>query len=129
MALRVGFGAKCGLTPRSSGAPTAGHQARAAALFIIHRAGLASCRRRYSRGMAPTIVRDGQFRLFFFSREESRIHVHVAHPDGEAKFWLTPEVHLAVNVGLTQGQVRQAHAVVEAHLKEIQDAWVRHFGS
>jgi hypothetical protein len=79
--------------------------------------------------MAPTIVRDGQFRLFFFSREESRIHVHVAHPDGEAKFWLTPEVHLAVNVGLTQGQVRQAHAVVEAHLKEIQDAWVRHFGS
>jgi hypothetical protein len=39
--------------------------------------------------MAPTIVRDGQFRLFFVSREETRIHVHVAHPDGEAKFWLT----------------------------------------
>ena len=37
--------------------------------------------------MAPTIVRDGQFRLFFFSREETRIHVHVAHQDGEAKFW------------------------------------------
>jgi hypothetical protein len=79
--------------------------------------------------MAPTIARDGQFRLFFFSREEARIHVHVAHPDGEAKFWLTPEVHLANNVGLTQAQVRQAHAVVAAHLKEIQDAWVRHFGS
>ncbi len=28
--------------------------------------------------------------LFFFSREETRIHAHVAHPDGEAKFWLTP---------------------------------------
>jgi Domain of unknown function (DUF4160) len=40
--------------------------------------------------MAPTIVRDGQFRLFFFSREETRIHVHIAHPDGEAKFWLIP---------------------------------------
>ncbi len=36
----------CGLTPRSSGAPTAGHQARAAPWFILHRAGLASCRRR-----------------------------------------------------------------------------------
>ena len=79
--------------------------------------------------MAPTIVRDGQFRLFIFSREEARIHVHVAHPDGEAKFWLTPDVHLPANVGLTQAQVRQAHAVVEAHLKEILDAWVRHFGS
>ncbi len=45
--------------------------------------------------MAPTIVRDGQFRLFFFSREETRIHVHVSHVDGEAKFWLTPLVVLA----------------------------------
>ena len=78
--------------------------------------------------MAPTIARDGQFRLFFFSREEARIHVHVGHPDGEAKFWLTPSVHLAVNVGLSPLQVRQAHVVVEAHIEEIQDAWNRHFG-
>ena len=81
--------------------------------------------------MAPTIVRDGQFRLFFFSREEPRIHVHVAHPDGEAKFWLTPNVHLAVNMGLTPGQVRQVQqvqVVVNVHLKEIEDAWRRHFG-
>lgn len=78
--------------------------------------------------MAPTIVRDGQFRLFFFSREESRIHVHVAHLDGEAKFWLTPEIQLAVNIGLSPAQVRLAHAVVAAHLTEIEDAWHRHFG-
>ena len=82
----------------------------------------------YSPSMAPTIVRDGQFRLFFFSREETRIHVHVAHPEGEAKFWLTPSVHLAKNVGLSGVQIRQAQAVVEAHIKEIQDAWNRHFG-
>ena len=34
------------LTLRSSGAPTAGHQARAAPWFMLHRTGLASCRRR-----------------------------------------------------------------------------------
>ena len=79
--------------------------------------------------MAPTIVRDGQFRLFFFSREETRIHVHVAHPAGEAKFWLTPQVHLAVNIGLSPVQVRQAQAVVVAHIAEIENAWRRHFGS
>ena len=78
--------------------------------------------------MAPTIVRDGQFRLFFFSREETRIHVHVAHPDGEAKFWLTPAVSLAVNAGLSPTQIKQAQAVVEAHLPEIENAWHRHFG-
>ena len=78
--------------------------------------------------MAPTIVRDGQFRLFFFSREEARIHVHVAHADGEAKFWLTPEVVLANHTGLSATQIRQAQAVVNAHVKEIQDAWNHHFG-
>lgn len=82
----------------------------------------------YSGQMAPTIVRDGPFRLFFFSREESRIHVHVSHPGGEAKFWLTPDVHLAVNIGLSPVQVRQAQAVVSAHQQEIEDAWHRHFG-
>lgn len=78
--------------------------------------------------MAPTIVRDGQFRLFFFSREETRINVHVSHPDGEAKFWLTPEVSLANQTGLSASQIRQAQAVVNAHFKEIQDAWNHHFG-
>jgi hypothetical protein len=56
--------------------------------------------------MAPTIVRDGQFRLFFFSREETRIHVHVSHVDGEAKFWLTPQVGLANHTGLSATQLR-----------------------
>ena len=79
--------------------------------------------------MAPTIVRDGQFRLFFFSREELRVHVHVSHPDGEAKFWLTPSVHLALNVGLSALQLRQAQAIVEAHIEELQNAWHRHFSS
>jgi len=51
--------------------------------------------------MAPTIVRDGRFRLFFFSLQEPRIHVHAAHPEGEAKFRLKPSVHLAKNAGLS----------------------------
>ena len=79
--------------------------------------------------MAPTVLRDGPFRLFFFSREETRIHVHVAHPDGEAKFWLSPAVALAGHTGLSQRQLHQAQTVVEAHFKEIQDAWKHHFGS
>ena len=79
--------------------------------------------------MAPTVLRVGKFRLFFFSREEPRIHVHVAHPDGEAKFWLAPQVVLANYTGLSASQRREAQAVVEAHLEEIQNAWNRHFGS
>jgi len=93
------------------------------------RLGLANTPLRYSfPNMAPTVVRDGQFRLFFFSREELRIHVHVAHPEGEAKFWLTPSVHLAMNVGLSSVQLRQAQAIVETHIQEIENAWYSHFG-
>ena len=77
--------------------------------------------------MAPTVVRDGPFRLFFFSREEQRIHVHVAHPDGEAKFWLTPAVVVAASTGLSSRQLADAQTVVQAHLKEIEDAWRDHF--
>ena len=79
--------------------------------------------------MAPTVVRDGKFRLFFFLREEPRIHVHLSHPDGEAKFWLTPSVEVATSTGLSARQLRDAQAVVERHLVEIENAWNRHFGS
>ena len=79
--------------------------------------------------MAPTVARDGPYRLFFFSREEPRIHIHVAHPDGEAKFWLTPTVTVANHTGLSAVQLRDAHAVVVAHLEDINHAWKHHFGS
>jgi len=79
--------------------------------------------------MAPTIARDDQFRLFSFSREMTRIHVHVSHVDGEAKFWLTLQVALANHTVLSAAQLRQAQAVVNSNLKEIQDAWNHHFGA
>ncbi len=79
--------------------------------------------------MSPTVLRDGQFRFFFFSREESRIHVHVFHPEGEAKFWLTPHVHLATSVGLSPRLVREAQSIVEIHLGEITNAWHSHFNT
>jgi hypothetical protein len=52
----------------------------------------------------------------------------VAHPDGEAKFGLTPVVHLATSTGLSPKQITEAQVVVQAHVKEIQDAWQHHFG-
>lgn len=51
-------------------------------------------------GVSLTVLRVGSFRFFFFSREELRVRVHVQAPDGEAKFWLEPEIALAESVGL-----------------------------
>jgi len=78
--------------------------------------------------MSPTIFREGGFRFFFFSREESRLHVHVHHADGEATFWLEPGVELAQNYGLNDRQIRAAEALVRKHEHDIRAAWRKHFG-
>ena len=55
------------------------------------------------------------------------MHVHVSHPDGEAKFWLKPEVELATQTGLAKHVIGEAQQLAEDHLKEIIDAWNQHF--
>jgi ribosomal protein L16/L10AE len=79
--------------------------------------------------MSPTVFREGAFRFFFFSREEPRMHVHVNHPDGEAKFWLLPELMLATSIGLTPKQIKEAQQLATKHLEEIVHAWHNHFPS
>lgn len=51
-----------------------------------------------------------------------RIHVHVAHPDGEAKFWLDPRLALATQTGLSSAQLHAAQEVVERHIEEVRHA-------
>ena len=78
--------------------------------------------------MSPTVFREGKFRFFFFSREETRIHIHVTHTDGEAKFWLEPSIELALSKGLNSKQVNEALFLVQQHREEILNAWRLHFG-
>jgi hypothetical protein len=79
--------------------------------------------------MSPTILRDKGYRFFFFSREESRMHVHVSCGDGEAKFWLEPEITLARNVQLSGLQLKEIGQLIEVHVDELKTAWNKHFGS
>lgn len=55
--------------------------------------------------MSPTVLRVRGYRFYFFSREEPQSHVHVQHASGEAKFWLEPEIELAVDYGLGQTRI------------------------
>ena len=47
-----------------------------------------------SEPMSPTVFRDRGYRFFFFSREESRMHVHIAAKDGEASTGSSRPSHL-----------------------------------
>lgn len=77
--------------------------------------------------MSPTVLRQGGFRFYFFSREETRMHVHAHHSQGEAKFWLEPQVELAENHGLSRQRLARALRLVEENEHEIRRAWKGHF--
>ena len=77
--------------------------------------------------MSPTIFREKGYRFFFFSREETRMHVHVYCADGEAKFWLKPEIELARNYQLSRLQLKQLEEIIEEHYDEFTNAWQEHF--
>ena len=79
--------------------------------------------------LSPTVFRSGPFRFFFFPREETRPHVHVESADGEAKFWLEPEIESARSYGFTERDLRRIRTIIDEREAEIRDAWNRHFGS
>jgi hypothetical protein len=78
--------------------------------------------------VSPTVFRTGGYRFYFFSREERRMHVHVHHAEGEAKFWLEPEIELAQSHGLSALRVASALRFIRRHANEIRAAWKKHFG-
>jgi hypothetical protein len=75
----------------------------------------------------PTVFRWREYRFFFFSREEERPHEHVRCGDGEAKFWLDPEVSLAVNHHLSKRQLAETERVIKDRRDEIIESWREHF--
>lgn len=57
------------------------------------------------------------------------MHVHVYCSDGEAKFWLEPEIGLAKNYNLSQKQLTEIEDIIEVRQNEFISAWKEHLGS
>jgi hypothetical protein len=81
----------------------------------------------YVSRVSPTVFREGEFRFFFFSREEARRHVHVFSPEGEAKFWLEPSIELAVSKGVSESSLNRIERIITERQEEIIHAWNNHF--
>jgi diadenosine tetraphosphate (Ap4A) HIT family hydrolase len=77
--------------------------------------------------MSPTVFKENGYRFFFFSREEPRMHVHIVSRDGEAKFWLEPEIELARNYQYSRKQLKEIESLMETHYNELISAWRQHF--
>lgn len=77
--------------------------------------------------MSPTVFREKGYRFFFFSREETRMHVHIVSGDGEAKFWLEPEIALSKNYYYNSSQLKEIKSLIEVHYDELISTWQQHF--
>lgn len=76
----------------------------------------------------PTVLRDGPYRLFFYSGDAHEApHVHVERDDDVAKFWLSP-VRLARSGGFGGTELSRIQRIVEAHAEALRRAWHEHFG-
>ena len=56
------------------------------------------------------------------------MHVHIVSGDGEAKFWLSPEIELAKNYHFSSKQLKVIESLIEDHLHELTSAWKQYFG-
>jgi hypothetical protein len=77
----------------------------------------------------PTILREGPYRIFFFSNEGSEpAHVHVFSNGKVAKLWLS-NTAVAANSGFAAHELTEIIQLVRAHRDELARAWDGYFGS
>ena len=75
----------------------------------------------------PTILRQGPYRLFFYSGDgDDPMHVHVERDDHVAKFWLDP-VRLEKSGGFRRPELARVADMIEEHQAGIIEAWNEYF--
>ncbi len=75
----------------------------------------------------PTILRQGPYRLFFYSGDgDEPMHVHVERDSRVAKFWLDP-VRLQRGGGFRRLEIALVAKMIEEHRMEIIEAWNEYF--
>ncbi|MDE0002756.1 MAG: DUF4160 domain-containing protein [Rhodospirillaceae bacterium] len=75
----------------------------------------------------PTVLRQGPYRLFFYSNEVGEpVHVHVQRDDNVAKFWLDP-VRLQRSGGFRPPEITRIARLVKEHREQIMEAWNEYF--
>jgi hypothetical protein len=71
----------------------------------------------------PTILREGPYRVYFFSHDVAEpAHVHVDRDDKSAKFWLAP-VALARNLGFSPFELRTIERLLRANRLSLLQDW------
>ena len=57
------------------------------------------------------------------------MHVHVVSGNGKAKFWIEPDISLAMSQGIPTHELSTIEKIVKEHQGEIKKAWQEHFNN
>jgi hypothetical protein len=74
----------------------------------------------------PIILKIYGFRFFFYSKEESRAHIHVSYQGLEAKVWLD-NFEVAENKGFKKHDLVKVVKLVRIYEENFKAAWEEHF--
>jgi Domain of unknown function (DUF4160) len=74
----------------------------------------------------PTVMKLYGIRFYFYSREESRMHVHVEKSGMHAKIWLD-DFEVAANKGFKIQELLLIQKMVMKYEKFLKKAWISHF--
>ena len=75
-------------------------------------------------GVLPTAWRSGPYRFYFYSYDcDEPRHMHVDRERLSAKFWLDPNVSLAMNHGYSRRELREIESLLRANLERLRHEW------
>lgn len=69
-------------------------------------------------------MRSGPYRFYFYSYDcDEPRHMHADRERLSAKFWLDPDVSLAVNHGYSRRELREIESLIRANLERLRHEW------
>jgi len=77
----------------------------------------------------PTLLRIDGFRFFYANEGSEPAHIHVRKAEGEAKFWLTPNVSLGWVRGFSPSTIAVLLTLVRENRFFLLEKWNEFFAS
>jgi hypothetical protein len=77
--------------------------------------------------MSPTFLTYKGYRIYVWSKEEDRQHVHVRKDENQCKYWLDPIIELAENDGFKEHELNEIKEIIEEYETKFKEQWKQHF--
>jgi len=76
----------------------------------------------------PTVLEAKGYKFKFYSNEnEEPAHIHITKGNGNAKFWLEPNIEEEYSYGFTVRERRDIRILVKENLEILKSKWYEYF--